>query len=164
SVSRSAGCWCWRWRPRRSCGPGCGAWRCRVAELSRRGPRPDPADRPVSTARMVATLYWSRVRSQDSFRASFLADVTGQVLIVCTGILGLWVILSYVSTLVGVGMVQVAVVYGLGALAFGLADLLFGEIDGLSAHIRSGKLETLLIRPVPVLLQISSLDLSLRRI
>ena len=55
-----------------------------MAELSRRGPRPDPADRPVSTARMVATLYWSRIRSQASFRASFLADVTGQVLIVST--------------------------------------------------------------------------------
>lgn len=135
-----------------------------MAELSRRGPRPDPADRPVSTARMVATLYWSRVRSQASFRASFLADVTGQVLIVSTEFLELWVILSQVSTFGGMSLVQVAVVYGLGALAFGLADLLFGEIDGLSAHIRSGKLETLLIRPVPVLLQISSLDLSLRRI
>lgn len=135
-----------------------------MAELSRRGPRPDPADRPVSTARMVATLYWSRVRSQASFRASFLADVTGQVLIVSTEFLELWVILSQVSTFGGMSLVQVAVVYGLGALAFGLADLVFGEIDGLSTHIRSGKLETLLIRPVPMLLQISSLDLSLRRI
>lgn len=124
----------------------------------------DPADRPVSTARMIATLYGSRLRSQASFRTSFVADLLGQVLIVGTEFLELWVILSQVSTLGGMTLVQVSVVYGLGALAFGIADMLFGEFDGLSAMIRSGKLETLLIRPVPMLLQISSLDLSLRRL
>ena len=124
----------------------------------------DPADRPVSTARMIATLYVSRLRSQATFRTSFVADLLGQVLIVGTEFLELWVILSQVSTLGGMTLVQVAVVYGLGALAFGIADMLFGEIDGLSAMIKSGKLETLLIRPVPMLLQISSLDLSLRRL
>ena len=137
--------------------------RPRPARTTRPPRRRDP-DRPVSTARMVATLYGSRIRSQATFRASFLADLAGQVLIVGTEFLELWVILSQVSTLGGMTLPQVAVVYGLGALAFGIADMLFGEIDGLSSAIRSGKLESLLIRPVPVLLQISSLDLSLRRI
>jgi ABC-2 type transport system permease protein len=121
-------------------------------------------DRPVSTARMVAMLYGSRIRSQATFRTSFLADVLGQVLIVGTEFLELWVILTQVETLGGMTLTQVAVVYGLGALAFGIGDMFFGEIDGLSAQIRSGRLETLLIRPVPLLLQISSLDLSLRRL
>ncbi len=128
------------------------------------GSRTGAQDRPVSTARMVATLYGSRLRSQASFRTSFLADVLGQVLIVGTEFLELWVILSQVGVLGGMTLSQVAVVYGLGALAFGIGDMFFGEIDGLSAQIRSGRLETLLIRPVPLLLQISSLDLSLRRI
>ncbi|TRY20309.1 ABC transporter permease [Tessaracoccus rhinocerotis] len=113
---------------------------------------------------MVATLYGSRIRSQASFRTSFVADVLGQVLIVGTEFLELWVILAQVGVLGGMDLTQVAVVYGLGALAFGTADLFFGEIDGLSNLVRSGKLETLLVRPVPVLLQLSSLDLSLRRI
>jgi ABC-2 type transport system permease protein len=86
------------------------------------------------------------------------------VLIVGTEFLELWVILTQVETLGGMTLPQVAVVYGLGALAFGIGDMFFGEIDGLSAQIRSGRLETLLIRPVPLLLQISSLDLSLRRL
>lgn len=123
-----------------------------------------PDERPVSTLGMVRTLYGSRLRSQASFRTSFLADVLGQVLMVGVEFLELWVILSQVGVFGGMTLVQVAVVYGLGALAFGIADLLFGEVDGLSAMIRSGKLETLLVRPVPMLLQISSLDLSLRRI
>ncbi|MFC7373974.1 MULTISPECIES: ABC transporter permease [unclassified Brachybacterium] len=131
-----------------------------MAETSRT-PR---TDRPVSTARMVATLYGSRIRSQATFRTSFASDIAGQVLVVATEFLELWVILAQVGTLGGMDLAQVAVVYGLGALAFGLADMFFGEIDGLSASIRSGKLETLLIRPVPMLLQISSLDLSLRRL
>lgn len=123
----------------------------------------DP-DRPVTTARMVAALYGSRLRSQATFRTSFLADVAGQVLVVATEFLELWVILGQVGTLGGMTLAEVTVVYGLGALAFGIGDLVFGEIDGLSAQIRSGRLEVLLIRPVPVLLQISSLDLSLRRL
>ena len=137
-----------------------------MVEQDRSSPvvRPEPADRPVSTARMVRTLYGSRIRSQATFRTSFLADLLGQLLVVSTEFLELWVILTQVSTLGGMTLTQVAVVYGLGALAFGIGDILFGEIDGLSTQIKSGKLETLLIRPVPVLLQISSLDLSLRRI
>ncbi|MFE5776280.1 ABC transporter permease [Brachybacterium sp. NPDC056505] len=123
-----------------------------------------PSARPGSTLRMVATLYGSRIRSQASFRTSFLMDLLGQVLIVGTEFLELWVILSQVDVLGGMTLPQVAVVYGLGALAFGIADMLFGEIDGLSTAIRSGTLETLMIRPVPMLLQISSLDLSLRRL
>lgn len=113
---------------------------------------------------MVRTLYGSRIRSQAAFRTSFLADVAGQVLIVATEFLELWVILAQVGVLGGMDLAQVAVVYGLGSLAFGIADLVLGEIDGLSAYIRSGTLETLLVRPVPMLLQISSLDMSLRRL
>ena len=135
-----------------------------MAEIDRTGERPGPEDRPVSAARLVATLYGSRLRSQATFRTSFLADLLGQVLVVGTEFLELWVILTQVGTLGGMTLPQVAVVYGLGALAFGIGDMFFGEIDGLSAQIRSGRLETLLIRPVPLLLQISSLDLSLRRI
>ncbi|WP_449495108.1 ABC transporter permease [Brachybacterium huguangmaarense] len=124
----------------------------------------DRRDRPVSTWRMVRTLYGSRIRSQAAFRTSFLADIAGQVLIVATEFLELWVILAQVGVLGGMDLPQVAVVYGLGSLAFGLADLVLGEIDGLSTYIRSGRLETLLVRPVPMLLQISSLDMSLRRL
>ena len=78
-------------------------------------------DRPVSTARMVAMLYGSRIRSQATFRTSFLADLLGQVLIVGTEFLELWVILTQVGTLGGMTLPQVAVVYGLGALSLLLA-------------------------------------------
>ena len=135
-----------------------------MAETSRSRPSEPRAHRPVSTARMVRTLYGSRIRSQASYRASFVSDLLGQALMVGVEFLELWVILANVGTLGGMTLPQVAVVYGLGSLAFGIADLLLGEIDGLSTYIKSGKLETLMIRPVPMLLQISSLDLSLRRI
>lgn len=120
--------------------------------------------RPVSTLRMVRVLYGSRLRSQATFRASFFADIAGQALMIIAEFLELWVILAQVGVFGGMDLSQVAVVYGLGTLAFGLADLVFGEVDGLSAYIRSGRLETLLVRPLPALLQIVSLDVSLRRL
>lgn len=121
-------------------------------------------DRPVGPLRMAAALYGSRIRSQASFRASFAADLAGQALLVIVEFIELWVILSQVGVFGGMTLTQVAVVYGLASLAFGLADLAFGEVEQVSSLIRSGRLETLLIRPVPLLLQLSSLDLSLRRI
>lgn len=132
--------------------------------MAERAPGTARADRPVSTLRMLRILYGSRIRAQASFRVSFIADLAGQVLVVATEFLELWVILAQVRVLGGLDLAQVAVVYGLGALAFGIADLGFGEVDGLSEYIRSGRLETLLLRPLPALLQIVSLDISLRRL
>ncbi|MFC0675547.1 ABC transporter permease [Brachybacterium hainanense] len=118
----------------------------------------------TSTLRMVRTLYGSRIRAQLSYRANFATDAASQALMSAIEFLELWVILGHVDTFGGLTLVQVMVVFGLASAAFAIADLAFGEIDGLSTYIRTGKLETLMIRPVPLLLQISSLDLSLRRI
>lgn len=128
------------------------------------GPATGGGDQPPSTFAMVRTLYGSRIRAQVSYRASFAADAASQALLSIIEFLELWVILGHVDTFGGLTLVQVMVVFGLASAAFAIADLAFGEIDGLSTYIRSGKLETLLVRPVPLLLQISSLDLSLRRL
>ena len=123
-----------------------------------------PSTRPVSTWRMLATLYGSRIRSQASYRASLAADIGAQVLMIGAEIVELWAILWRAGSLGGMTFAQVLLVYGLAALAFGIADLLLGEIDAVAQYVRSGRIETLLIRPVPLLVQVSSLDLSLKRL
>lgn len=125
---------------------------------------PRTRDVPPTALRMALTLYGSRIRAQLSYRASFAADAGSQALLSIIEFLELWVILGHVDTFGGLTLVQVMVVFGLASAAFAIADLTLGEIDGLSEQIRSGRLETLLVRPVPLLLQISSLDLSLRRV
>lgn len=118
----------------------------------------------AETLRMVRILYGSRIRAQLSYRTSFVADAASQSVLSLIEFLELWVILGHVDTFGGLTLVQVMVVFGLASAAFAIADLALGEIDGLSEYIRSGKLETLMVRPVPLLLQISTLDLSLRRL
>ncbi|MFT4235395.1 MAG: ABC-2 family transporter protein [Microbacterium sp.] len=117
-----------------------------------------------SLPRVMLTLYASRIRSQATFKVSFFAELLGQALVVATEFMELWVILAQTQQLGGLTLPRVALVYGMAAFAFGIADMFFGEIDGLSDQIKSGRLEVLLIRPVPLLLQLSSLDLNLRRL
>lgn len=122
------------------------------------------AERSGGTARIAAVLAGSRIRAQWTYRASFFSDMAGQVINVLVSFAEIWVILHNVHSLGGYTLPEVLLVYGLAELAFGIADLAFGQLDGLSNLIRSGKLEVLLVRPVPLLLQLSTLDVQLRRL
>ncbi|WP_211362687.1 ABC transporter permease, partial [Streptomyces chryseus] len=59
---------------------------------------------------------------------------------------------------------EVAFLYGTAGAAFGLADLVMGSMDRLGRRVRDGTLDTLLVRPVPVLAQIAADRFALRRL
>jgi len=56
------------------------------------------------------------------------------------------------------------VMTGLTAAAFVLADLTVGNIDDLKTYVRSGTLDTVLLRPLGVLPQLVCMDLPLRKL
>ncbi|QFZ23363.1 ABC transporter permease [Saccharothrix syringae] len=49
-------------------------------------------------------------------------------------------------------------------LAFGVADLVAGQLDELPAHIRTGSFDVLLLRPLSTLAQVLTADLHLRKV
>ncbi len=55
-------------------------------------------------------------------------------------------------------------VFGLADLAFSLADLAFGHCDNLPTYLRAGTLDVFYLRPQPLLLQLITSDISLRRL
>ncbi|NWL12541.1 ABC transporter permease [Paenarthrobacter nitroguajacolicus] len=119
---------------------------------------------PVTNLVLLRLLVSARLRSQLAYRGSFLSDVAGQVLLGLTEFVELYAIVHNVSTFGGMTLAQTLLVFGLASVSFALGDLMMGETDSMSETIRSGKLEVLLVRPLPVLLQLATSDFQLRRV
>lgn len=105
----------------------------------------------------------SRVRAQRSYRASFRMDLfstfaTGFVEL--AEVLVLW---RTVDALGGLTLAQVLLVFGLSDLGFSLASVLFGHVDELPRYVRTGMLEVFFLRPQPVLVQVVTSEIALRR-
>lgn len=106
----------------------------------------------------------SRVRSQLTYRTSFVADLLSNVGIGISEFATIYVVFSRATELGGLDVWEACLVFALANVAFALADLLLGHLDNLPTHVRTGTLDAFLLRPLPVLAQLATSDLSLRRI
>jgi ABC-2 type transport system permease protein len=88
------------------------------------------------------------VRSTMAYRASFAMTTFGNF--AATGFDFVTILLMFL--------------YGTTSTAFGLADLVMGSMDRLGRRVRDGTLDTLLVRPVPVLAQVAADRFALRRL
>jgi ABC-2 type transport system permease protein len=75
-----------------------------------------------------------------------------------------YIIFTNVDALGGLDFAGVALVFALAHLAFSLADLVAGHLDDLPTYVRTGTLDAMLMRPLPVLAQLVTSDVSLRRL
>lgn len=111
--------------------------------------------------RLIAGMW---VRSSMTYRTSFVVTVLGNLLVTGLDFVAILLMFAQVDSLGGWSMPEVALLYGLSATAFGIADLLLGSMDVLGARIRDGSFDTLLVRPAPVLAQIGADRFALRRL
>jgi ABC-2 type transport system permease protein len=106
----------------------------------------------------------SRMRSQRSYRANFVLDLVGAFLVGLTEITEVWVLYHAVDGIGGFTFAQVLLVFGIADLTFSVADLFVGHCDALPTYVRAGTLDVFFLRPQPVLLQLVTSDISLRRL
>ena len=104
------------------------------------------------------------MRAQLSYPTGFALDVMGSLLVAVTEFGEVWVIFHNVHVLGGLTFDAVLVLFGLSNLGFGTADLLFGHLDTLPVFIRAGTLDAFYLRPLPVLTQLMTSELDLRRV
>jgi ABC-2 type transport system permease protein len=109
-------------------------------------------------------IIYARLRSQLTYRTSFALDCLGQMLGQATELITILVLFSRVSSLGGFSAGEVLLMYALASTAFGLADLVVGELDALPHHIRKGTFDVLLLRPLGTLPQLVTSDVELRRL
>ncbi|MFJ1746035.1 ABC transporter permease [Streptomyces sp. NPDC088116] len=104
------------------------------------------------------------MRSTMAYRASFAMTALGNFTVTAFDFVTIMLMFSQVDALGGYALPEVAFLYGTSATAFGLADLMLGSMDRLGRRVRDGTLDTLLLRPVPVLAQVAADRFALRRV
>ncbi|MFE2377281.1 ABC transporter permease [Streptomyces sp. NPDC059398] len=104
------------------------------------------------------------IRSTMAYRASFLMTALGNFAATGLDFVAILLMFSHVDRLGGYSLGEIAFLYGTATTAFGLSDLVMGSMDRLGRRVRDGTLDTLLVRPVPVLAQIAADRFALRRL
>ncbi|AVH61407.1 transporter [Streptomyces dengpaensis] len=110
---------------------------------------------------MIAAMW---IRSTTAYRASFAMTTFGSFAATALDFVAILLMFSQVDTLGGYSLPEVAFLYGAAGTAFGLADLALGSMERLGRRVRDGTLDTLLVRPAPVLAQVAADRFALRRL
>ncbi|WP_431683913.1 ABC transporter permease [Kitasatospora sp. KL5] len=103
-------------------------------------------------------------RSTMSYRASFALMLTASLAITSLDFVVVVLMFRHTDTLGGWTLPELGFLYGTSALALGTANLFVGSIDALGDRIRTGALDTMLVRPAPALAQLCAERFSLRRL
>ena len=109
-------------------------------------------------------LVGARIRSQLQYRLSFALNTVGTTLITLVDFAAILVIFGRIDALGHWSVAEVAFLYAMSSVTFGLADLVIGHLDLLPRMIRQGELDALLVRPLGSLFQVVSSDFALRRL
>ena len=109
-------------------------------------------------------LVAARIRAQLQYRLSFALSTLGTTLITFVDFAAILVIFGRVDALGDWSVGEVAFLYAISSITFGLADLVVGHLDLLPRMIRQGDLDVLLVRPLGSLFQVLASDFALRRL
>ncbi|MEU4343383.1 ABC-2 family transporter protein [Nocardia sp. NPDC023852] len=110
----------------------------------------------------VAVLR-SRIRAQRSYRLSFASEVFSAIVMGLIEFAEVWLVFRTARVLGGLDLDAALLLFGLSHSSFALSQVLFGHLDTLPALIRMGQLDAYHLRPQPLLLQLITSDISLRR-
>ncbi|MFE9726331.1 ABC transporter permease [Streptomyces sp. NPDC005794] len=120
--------------------------------------------RLVEGVRAYGLIVAMWLRSTMAYRASFVMTAVGNFVATGFDFVTIVLMFGHVDVLGGFTLPEVALLYGTSATAFGLCDLLLGSMERLGRRVRDGTLDTLLVRPVPVLAQVAADRFALRRL
>lgn len=118
----------------------------------------------VSTLAIYRRLVGARIRADWQYRTSFFLFIAGQALIASADFFVIAVIFASVDELAGWSMAEVAFLYGVSGIAFGLGDLFVSPVEQAARHIKAGTFDHFLIRPVGALWQLLATEFAPRRL
>lgn len=104
------------------------------------------------------------VRASLEYPLSFTLLTLGGVFSTGIDFLGIWVMFSHLTTYGGFGLREMGFLYGTSSMGIGLADLVVGNVERVGQQIRMGRLDSMMTRPVPLLVQVCADQFALRRI
>jgi ABC-2 type transport system permease protein len=119
---------------------------------------------PADAVGIYFRLVGARIRADWQYRTSFFLFLIGQTLVAGLDFAVIAAIFTNVDELAGWSAAQVALLYGLSGLGFGISDVFVSPIDRASKHIKAGTFDGFLIRPMGTLWQVAATEFGLRRV
>ncbi|MCA9936320.1 MAG: ABC-2 family transporter protein [Ardenticatenaceae bacterium] len=118
------------------------------------------------TLTLYRRLLGVQIRSQLQYRVAFFMDLLATGLTVCLEFASLALVLQRFQHIRGWTMGEVAFLYGMVEIAFGIMDLVFSGFDPgrFGQEVRRGTFDQILLRPVNITVQVLTLDFALRRL
>lgn len=109
-------------------------------------------------------LIGAQVRSEMQYRASFIADLVGNLLITGLDFAMVAILLVRFQEIGGWTLPEVVFLYGTSAVSFSLAELFVGTFDNFELWVVRGDFDRVLLRPLPVIFQMLTGAFLLRRL
>ena len=121
-------------------------------------------ERLAWSLRAFGTLAGMWIRVSLAYRTSFVVMSLASLVLTGIDFAAILVVFANLDALGGFGLAEVAFLYGSTALCLGIADLLIGNVERLGRRIRMGSLDAMMVRPVPLFVQVCADQFALRRI
>ena len=118
----------------------------------------------AGTLRVYRMLLRAALTGQATYRASFAVELLGAALVIGLDFVEVYAVFTQVPRLAGFDFAEVTLVFALASAAFSLADLVLGQTDRVSDHVRTGTFDVVLLRPLSTLGQLAAADVQLRRL
>ena len=122
------------------------------------------ADGLATAPREYAWIARMWIRASLAYPASFWMLTVSSAVITLLDFVGLGLMFATIDDLAGFELWEIALLYGASGIGIGVADLLIGSVELIGQHIRTGTLDTMLTRPVPLLVQVCADRFALRRL
>lgn len=118
----------------------------------------------VAALRLCWKYTLVSIRSQMQYRASFIMLTLGHFIATGTEFVALWALFDRFGAIAGWTLPEVALFYGLGNVAFAIAEGMARGFDIFAGLVKRGDFDRILLRPRGTLLQIGASEFQLLRI
>lgn len=106
----------------------------------------------------------ARLRAQMQYRTSFFVMIVVTFLGLTTEFLAVLILFNQFGDLAGWSVGEVALLYGLASIAFGISEMVGAGFDLFPQMIRRGEFDQVLLRPAGTFTQVMAADFQLRRL
>ncbi len=134
------------------------------ARSTDRGSAPNRDRAGIRPIRAYLDIAWMWVRAAWAYPVSFFTLMLGSLLLSAMDFVGLWVMFAHLDRLGGFALWEVALLYGASGIGIGVADTLIGSVERIGSYVRTGRLDQMLTKPVPLLVQVCADQFTLRRL
>ena len=118
----------------------------------------------ASDLRLYMHFLGMLIRSQAQYKMNVAVDIGASFAITSLEFVAILIYFGKIPTMLGWSVGEVAMLYAVMSISFGLAEMFGAGIDAFSDTIRLGEFDRILLRPVGSFMQVVVSDFRLRRL